>query len=99
MSILDQALSQFGGTDLAAIADKVGLTPQQVESAVAALGRSMQDPEDTATLAATRTGLPPDAVAQVLQHLGGEETLGRITGALSQGGGIGGVLSGLFSRG
>lgn len=99
MSLLDQALSQFGGTDIAAIADKVGLTPQQVESAVAALGRSMPEPTDTVTTAADRTGLPVDAVQAVLQHMGGEDILARVTGALSQGGGIGGVLSGLFSRG
>lgn len=99
MSILDQALSQFGGTNLDAIAGKVGLTPEQVQSAVAALGRSMPEPGDTAGLAAAKTGLPVETVQQVLQHLGGEDTLARITGALSEGGGIGSVLSGLFSRG
>ncbi len=99
MSLLDQALSQFGGTDLSAIAGKVGLTPEQVESAVAALGRSMPEPGDTVGGAAAKTGLPVDAVQAVLQHMGGEDVLARLTGALSQGGGIGGVLSGLFSRG
>ena len=99
MSLLDQALSQFGGTDLDAIAAKAGLTPEQVQSAVAALGRSMPEPGDTVGSAAAKTGLPVEAVEAVLQHMGGEDTLARITGALSQGGGIGGVLSGLFSRG
>ena len=99
MSLLDQALSQLGGADLAAIAGKAGLTPQQVESAIAALGRSMPEPGDTVGGAAAKTGLPVEAIQQVLQHMGGEEMLARVTGALSQGGGIGGVLSGLFLRG
>ena len=99
MSLIDQALSQFGGTDIAAIAGKVGLTPEQVQSAVAALGRSMPEPGDTAGGAAAKTGLPLESVQAVLQHLGGEDMLGRITGALGGGGGIGGALSGMFSRG
>ena len=99
MSMIEDAMRQFGGNDLSGIAAKVGLSPEQVQSAVAALGRSQPEPGDTVQGAADKTGLPTDLVQQVLQHLGGEDALARITGALSQGGGIDSVLSGLFSRG
>lgn len=99
MSLFEQAVQQFGGMDFSELAGKVGLTQPQVESAIAALGRSAPEPGDTAGLAAAKTGLPVEQLQQLLQHIGGEDVLARVTGALSQGGGIEGVLSGLFSKG
>ena len=98
MAMLDAILAQVGGGhDLAGLAGKVGLTPQQVESAVAALGRSAPEPGDTAGLAAAKTGLPVEALQQILGHLGGEGGLGQIVGMLEQGG-LAGLASGFFSR-
>ena len=99
MGILDQVLGQVaGGADVAGLAAKVGLTPQQVDSAVQALGRALGEPGDTAGLAAAKTGLPVDKVQQLLAHIGGESGLGSILGGLGDGGGLG-KLAGLWGSG
>ena len=99
MGMLDDMLRQVGGggLDLAGLAGKVGLTPEQAESAVHALGRSAPEPGDTAGLAAAKTGLPVDALQQILAHIGGEGGLARLAPLLQQGG-LAGLASGLFER-
>lgn len=97
MSMMDMVLGQLAGQDLGGLASKVGLTPQQVEMAIHALGRAQPQPGDTAGVAAEHTGLPVDAMQQILGHLGGEGALGGILGAL--GGGGGGGLGGLAGMG
>lgn len=107
MSFLDQALSHLNGVDLSAIAAKVGIPPEQVQAAIGALTQAHAEPGDTAEGAAAKTGLPLDQVQQVLEHIGGEGMMAKITGALgglgggqggAQGGGLGGMLSGMFSK-
>jgi hypothetical protein len=98
MSLLNQMLQTIGGADIEALAGKLGLTPPQVESIVAALGRAHPEPGDTVELAAAKTGMSTDVVAQVLAAIGGEEGLKRIVGGLSQGGGLAGAMSGLFAK-
>ena len=101
MSMLDTILGQVAGHDLGGLAGKVGLTPEQLQMALAALHQAHPEPGDTAGLAAQRTGLPVDVLQQVLGHLGGEGALGQLGGVLGgggmTGGGPGGVLGGLGS--
>ena len=94
MSMLDGVLSQMAGNStVAALAAKVGLTPQQVEMALAALGNAHRQPGDTVTQAARQTGLPQDKLSQIVGHLGGEGSLGAIGAMLeNQGGGLMGTL-------
>ncbi|HEU4960938.1 MAG TPA: hypothetical protein VFT56_11070 [Sphingomonas sp.] len=98
MSLLDDMTREVSGVDLTTLADRLGLTPAQAESALAALGRAEPEPGDTADLAAAKAGLPRDQVARLLEAIGGEDGLRRIVGALSQGGGIASVTSGLFAK-
>lgn len=101
MSMLDAVLGQLAGQDLGGLAGKVGLTPEQVQMALHALGRAQPQPGDTASTAASDTGLPVDAMHQILAQLGGEGGLGQVIGALggagggAGGGGLGGMLGGL----
>jgi len=100
MSILDSILGQLAGSpDVANLAAKVGLTPEQVESAVTALGQAHTAPGDTVDTAADATGLPADTLQQIVGHIGGEGSLGQFASMLgNQGGsegGIGGLLGGL----
>ena len=88
MSILDTVLSQAAGNaTVAGLAAKVGLSPQQVEMALAALGKAHHQPGDTVTQAAQQTGLPQDKLSQIVGHLGGEGALGPVAGMLEQQGG------------
>ena len=106
MSFLDGILGQLGNNPTVdGLAAKVGLTPEQVEMAVQALGQQSQQPGDTVQGAADQTGLPQDKLSQVLGHLGGEGGLGGIAGMLGgaggeggAGGGLGGMLGGLFGK-
>jgi hypothetical protein len=98
MGLLDGLLGQVASNvDVQNLAAKVGLTPEQVEQAVTALGAAHPQPGDTVQTAADQTGLPQDTLQQIVEHIGGEGALGRFAGLLEQqGGGLGGMLGGLF---
>ncbi|WP_156680211.1 hypothetical protein [Sphingomonas profundi] len=107
MGMLDCLLAQVAGNvDVANLAAKVGLTPAQVEAAVAALGAAHPQPGDTAGAAAASTGLPVQALRQIIGHIGGEGALGRFSDLLGNRGaepgsadtGIEGMLGGLAGR-
>ncbi|MGN6374766.1 MAG: hypothetical protein ACTHMG_04345 [Sphingomonas sp.] len=98
MTLLNQMIQAASGADIDEIAKRVGLTPAQVESAIAALGRAEPEPRDTVDQAADKAQLPHDAVAKVFEAIGGEDGLRRIVGGLSQGGGLAGAMSGLFGK-
>ena len=102
MSMLDGLLGQLSGnatvTNLAA---QVGLTPAEIETALAALAAAHTAPTDTVSTAADQSGLPQDKLQDILGHLGGEGALGNLAGMLGQGGagaGLGGMLGGLFGK-
>ena len=101
MGILDGLLGQLGGNfDVANLATKVGLSQEQVEMAMTALGQAHTAPGDTVEMAAENTGLAPDVLQQIVGQIGGEGSLGRFAEMLgSQGseGGIMGTLSELAS--
>lgn len=103
MGILDSLLSEIGGNfDVANLAAKVGLSQEQIEQAVAALGQSHTEPGDTVEGAAQSTGLPTDKLQEIVSHIGGEGSLARYAQMLGGGGeggeGIAGQISGLAGK-
>ena len=93
MSILDGILGQIGqNVDIKNLATKVGLSPEQVESAVGALAKAHPEPGDTAQGAASATGLPLDKIQEIICHIGGEGSLGRFASLLHEKGGLLGAL-------
>lgn len=101
MSMLDGLLGQVAqNVDIANLASKVGLAPDQVESAVQALGHAHNAPGDTVETAAANTGLSADVLQQIISHIGGEGSLGRFAGLLQgQAGGAAGVFGALDKDG
>jgi hypothetical protein len=98
MSLLDGLLGQLAGSpDVANLAAKVGLTPDQVESAVTALGQAHGEPGDTVANASDSTGLPADTLQEIVGHIGGEGSLGEFASLLNNQGGAGGLLGTLGS--
>ena len=101
MGLLDGLLGQVAGNvDLKNLAEKVGLSPEQAEMAIAALAKAHPQPGDTVQQAAGDTGLNADTLQQIVGHLGGEGTLGHFASALAQGGAgsMLGQLGGLFGK-
>lgn len=101
MGLLDGLLGQVTeNVDIQNLATKIGLSPEQVESAVQALGIAHPQPGDTVASAASATGLSADTLSQIVEHIGGEGALGRFASLLGdQGGGIlGNLTSSLFGK-
>lgn len=100
MSFLNGLLGQLGGdTTVQNLAEKVGMSPEQVEKAVSALGEAHTADGDTVQTAAASTGLPADKLQEIVGHLGGEGALGQFATLLQGAGGTSGLmgkLSGLF---
>lgn len=95
MSILDGILGQVTqNADIANLAAKVGLSPEHVESAVAALAKYHPMAGDTAEGAAASTGLPLDKIQELITHIGGEGALANFA-SLLQGAGAAGAMSAL----
>lgn len=94
MSLLDGILNQVAGSaTVENLAAKVGLSPEQVEQAVAALGQAHAAPGDTVATAAEQTGIPSDKLQEIVAHIGGEGALGRFASLLEQD--DGGIIGGL----
>ena len=100
MSLLNGLLGQVTlDATVQNLAAKVGLSPEQVELAVAALGHAHAEPGDTVQSAAAKTGLPTDKLSEIVGHIGGEGALGRFASLLTAEGGASGLmgkLGGLF---
>jgi hypothetical protein len=94
MSLLDGILGQLSNNPtIDNLAAKVGLTPEEVEQAVAALGQAHPQPGNTVATAAQQTGLPEDKLSEIVGHIGGEGALGQFASLLQQdGGGIMGAV-------
>ena len=96
MSLLNGILGQVSeSATVQNLAAKVGLSPEQVEQAVAALGQAHPQPGDTVTTAAEKTGLPADKLNEIVGHIGGEGALGRFASLLQEDGAAAGILGGL----
>ncbi|NDU78287.1 hypothetical protein GWI34_37705 [Actinomadura sp. DSM 109109] len=107
MGMLDGLLAQVSSNvDVANLAAKVGISPDQAEAAVQALGAAHHAPGDTVETAAENTGLSTDTLQEIVGHIGGEGSLGQFAqmiGAAGGGGaegegGAGGLLSGLAGK-
>jgi hypothetical protein len=101
MSIFDSILGAVGGGEssgLANIAAKVGISPEAAEQAVAALGAAHQEPGDTVQGAADKTGLDPSIISQLVEHIGGEGSLGKFAQMISDNPQAQGMLSGLAGK-
>lgn len=98
MSLLDGFLGQVSdNATVQNLAAKVGLSPEQVEQAIGALGQAHTQDGDTVTTAAEQTGLPQDKLNEIVGHIGGEGSLSRFASLLQQdGGGIMGSISKFF---
>ena len=98
MSLLNGILGQVSETaTVQNLAAKVGLSPEQVEQAVAALGQAHGQEGDTVTTAAEQTGLPQDKLNEIVGHIGGEGALGRFASLLVEDGAAGSILGGIKS--
>lgn len=85
MSFLNGILNQVSdNATVENLAAKVGLSPDQVEQAVAALGQAHASEGDTVTAAAEQTGLPKDKLQEIVGHIGGEGALGQFASLLQQ---------------
>lgn len=99
MSMFDGILSQITqNVDIANLAAKVGLSPEHVESAVAALAKAHPLASDTAETAAAQTGLPLDKLQEIIGHIGGEGSLGQFASLLQGQGGILGQVTGALDK-
>ena len=98
MSLLDGILNQVSdNATVQNLAAKVGMSPEQVEQAVAALGQAHATEGDTVQTAAEQTGLPQNKLQEIVGHIGGEGALGRFASLLQADGEGGGILGGLKS--
>jgi len=96
MGLLDGLLGQVAGNvDIQNLAQKIGLSTEQVEGAVTALGKAHFEPGDTVTSAAASTGLSSDLLQQIVGHIGGEGSLAQFASLLQEHGGAEGLLGGL----
>ena len=102
MSVVNDVLGQLtGNLDVQSLAAKVGLTPEQAEAAVTALGQAHPQPGNTVETAAAATGLPTDVLQQIVGHIGGEGSLGQFADLLQESGSaerIFGKLSGRWGK-
>ncbi len=105
MSLFDSILGQVGDNPTVAnMADKLGIDPEKVAEAVAALGEAHPEPGDTVDLASTKTGLSPDILNQIMEHIGGEGSLAKFATMLDRDGDgnplddIAEFASGLFGK-
>lgn len=80
-------MGQLGGADqIGKLAGQFGLSEEQVQMAMAALGKAHAEPGDTVTSAAQSTGLSADTLQGLLGQIGGEGALGKISGMLDRDG-------------
>jgi len=96
MSFLNSILGQVSdNATVQNLAAKVGLSPEEVEQAVTALGQAHAQEGDTVTTAAEQTGLPQEKLQEIVGHIGGEGALGRFASLLQTDGATSGVLDGI----
>lgn len=98
MSMFDDLLGQVTqSVDVANLAAKVGIDPAMAEKAIAALGAAHQAPQDTIGLAAEKTGIDAGILQQVVQHIGGEGSLGQFAQLIQGNPALSGI-SGMLDR-
>ena len=105
MGMFDGLLGKISEqVDIENLATKVGLSPEQAQAAVAALGQAHAEPGDTVDTAAASTGLPTDKLQEIVGHIGGEGSLANFASMIDRDGDgnplndITGMLGGLFGK-
>ena len=104
MGMLDGILGQIGGGQLNDLGSKLGLSPEQVAAATAALGKAHAEPGDTVASAASATGIDASKLTELVQGIGGEDALGKISGLIDRDGDgnpindIAGIAGKLFGK-
>lgn len=94
MGMLDSLLGDVtGSATVQNLASKVGLSPEEIGNAIAALGQAHVEQGDTVQTASQATGLPPDKLNEIVDHIGGEGSLGRFASLLEGEGGLSAILS------
>ena len=87
MALFDDILGKVSDhPEIANMATKVGIDPKLAEQVVAALGEAHQQPGDTVSQAAAKTGLDAGVVSQIVEHIGGEGSLGKFASMIDQDG-------------
>ncbi len=85
MSLFDSILGQVASNvDVKNLAAKVGIDPDQAESAIAALAAGHQSKGDTIETAAANTGLDASKLQEIVGHIGGEGALASFASMLGQ---------------
>jgi hypothetical protein len=93
MSLLDSILGQVSDSaTVQNLAAKVGLTPEEIESAVTALGQAHAQEGDTVQTASETTGLSATKLNEIVDQIGGEGSLGRFASMLNAEGGVSSIL-------
>lgn len=95
MSFLDGFLGQLtgGSLDIPTLAQMVGLSPDDAERGVIALGQAHHQDGDAVQTVADNTGLPADKLSALVQNIGGEGILGHIGSFMGAGAGADEVTS------
>lgn len=87
MGLFDSILSQVGDNPTVAnMAEKFGIDPALAAKAVAALGEAHQDPGDTISVAAAKTGIDAQMLEQIREAIGGEGSLAKFASMLDRDG-------------
>lgn len=87
MGLLDGILGQLGDVDqIGKLAGQFGISEEQVQTAMAALGQTHAEPGDTVASAAAATGLSADTLQGLLGQIGGEGALDKISGMIDRDG-------------
>ena len=88
VGLFDEILKNIGGApdDVTNLADKIGIDPAMAEKAIAVLGQTHQMQGDTVELASAKTGLDTGVLNQIVQHIGGEGSLGKFAAMIDQDG-------------
>ena len=80
MSLLDGIMKQAGSDGaVRAIAEKFGIDPSMAETAIAALGKAHPEPGDTVNIAAAKTGLDAGVLTQIVEQIGGNGMLDKLS--------------------
>ena len=83
MSLLDDIVGQVSeSATVQNLAAKVGLTPEQIGTAIAALAQAHGEDGDTVRTASAATGISADKLDEIVDHIGGEGALGRFASIL-----------------
>ena len=98
MSMFDQLMQQAQGLDLGAVAEKVGLSQEQVANAAKSLLPQIADPgvnnADATAAVSADTGIDPSKLAQMVPAL-----LEQARAQGASGGALGNLLAGLQGQG